>query len=181
MLQSFGRAFLNLTKFKCSHTRDAITYTHDIFLNRCKRPHNASWKMSNLVIENKYHHLTLQKNPITFEQGCIPSMPQLLMAWRRKEPGHQQQWYWSFPPDYSSLSVRMVNFRFFNVRQCVFCACIESSTPLAHPPLFMYRRNDYSNYLPIIFKCARLLTWNFQSADAVCVHGLRTPSSLCPK
>ena len=53
--------FSNLTKFECSHRRDTITYTHDIFHNKCKRPHHATRKISNLYIENKYHHLTLQK------------------------------------------------------------------------------------------------------------------------
>ena len=63
--------FLNLTTFECSHRRDAITYTHDILHNKCKRPRHATQKNSNLCIKNKYHLLTLQKKiPITFEQGC---------------------------------------------------------------------------------------------------------------
>ena len=38
---------------------------------KCKRPHHATGnKISNIYIENKYHHLTLQKHAITFEQGC---------------------------------------------------------------------------------------------------------------
>ena len=53
--------FSNLTKFECSHRRDAVTYTHDIFHNKYKRPHHATRKISNLYIENKYNHLTLQK------------------------------------------------------------------------------------------------------------------------
>ena len=53
--------FSNLTKFKCSHRRDIITYTHDIFNNRCKRPHYSTPKISNLYIENEYHQLTSQK------------------------------------------------------------------------------------------------------------------------
>ena len=53
--------FSNLTKFECSHMREAITYTHDIFRNECKRLHLATWKISILYIENNYHHLTLQK------------------------------------------------------------------------------------------------------------------------
>ena len=28
--------FSNLTKFECSHRRDTVTYTHDIFHNKCK-------------------------------------------------------------------------------------------------------------------------------------------------
>ena len=53
--------FSNLTKFERSHRHDAITYTHDIFHNKCPRPHHATQKISNIYIENKYHHLTLQK------------------------------------------------------------------------------------------------------------------------
>ena len=52
--------FSNLTKFECSHRRAAKTYTHDIFHDECKRPHHATWKIWNLCIENKYHHLTLE-------------------------------------------------------------------------------------------------------------------------
>ena len=33
-----------LTKFACSHRCDAIKYTHDIFHNKCKRPHHATRK-----------------------------------------------------------------------------------------------------------------------------------------
>ena len=50
--------FSNLTKFECSHRRDIITYTHDIFNNRCKIPHYATRKMTH--IENKNHQLTSQ-------------------------------------------------------------------------------------------------------------------------
>ena len=50
--------FSNLTKFEDSHKRDALTYTHDIFNNKCKSPYHATQKISNLYIENKYHHLT---------------------------------------------------------------------------------------------------------------------------
>ena len=63
--------FSNLTKVECSHRRGAITYTHDIFHNRCKRPHHATRKNSNLYIERKCHR-HCKKIPITFEQGCTP-------------------------------------------------------------------------------------------------------------
>ena len=53
--------FSNLTIFECSHRRDVITHTHDIFNNKCKIPPYATRKTSNLYIENKYHQLTLQK------------------------------------------------------------------------------------------------------------------------
>ena len=53
--------FSNLTTFDCSHRRYVVTYTHDIFHNKCKGPHRATRKNSNLYIENKYQHLTLQK------------------------------------------------------------------------------------------------------------------------
>ena len=52
--------FTNLTKFECSHRCAAITYTHDIFHNKWKRSYHATWQISNLSIENEYHHLTLQ-------------------------------------------------------------------------------------------------------------------------
>ena len=55
-----GACFSNLTKFECSHKRAAITYTHDIFHNKCKRPHHTTCKISNLYIENECHHLTLE-------------------------------------------------------------------------------------------------------------------------
>ena len=55
-----AKRFSNLTKFECTHRRAAITHTNGIFHNKCKRPHNATWNISNLYIENKYHHLTLQ-------------------------------------------------------------------------------------------------------------------------
>ena len=63
--------FSNLTRFECSHRRDAVTHTHDIFNTNCTRPHHITRKISNLYIENKYHLSTLKKNPITFEQGCM--------------------------------------------------------------------------------------------------------------
>ena len=62
--------FSNFTIFECSHRCQVITYTNDIFNNKCRRPHYTTRKISNLYIENKYHQLTLQKIPITFEQGC---------------------------------------------------------------------------------------------------------------
>ena len=57
----FAARFSNLTKFECSHRRDAITYTHDIFHKKCKRSQQTTRKISNLYIENIYHHLTLQQ------------------------------------------------------------------------------------------------------------------------
>ena len=53
--------FSNLTEFESSHRHDAVTYPHDISQNKCKRPHYATRKISKLYIENRYHHLTLQK------------------------------------------------------------------------------------------------------------------------
>ena len=52
--------FSNITKFECSHRRAIVTYSHDIFHNEYKRPHHATWEISHLYIENKYHHLTLE-------------------------------------------------------------------------------------------------------------------------
>ena len=37
------------------------------------------------------------------------SIPWLLMTWLRKEPGHQQLWYWQILPDYSGFSTTRVN------------------------------------------------------------------------
>ena len=37
------------------------------------------------------------------------SISWLLMAWRRKEPGHQYQWYWLVIPEYSGCSTRRVH------------------------------------------------------------------------
>ena len=38
----------------------------------------------------------------------ILSVPCLLMPWRLKEPGHQQEWYWSTKLEYSISSTRRV-------------------------------------------------------------------------
>ena len=45
--------FLNLTKFECSHRRYALTYTHDIFHNKCKRRHHA--KIFRLLLNKGVH------------------------------------------------------------------------------------------------------------------------------
>ena len=66
------RVFLNLTTFECSHRRDAITYTRDIFKNKCIRPHHVTWKISNIYFEKKTSFdIAKKKNPITVEQGCM--------------------------------------------------------------------------------------------------------------
>ena len=44
-------------------------------------------------------------------QGLVhptKSIPWLLMSWRRKEPGHQQPWYWSYCPPIFYFSIRFV-------------------------------------------------------------------------
>ena len=65
--------FSNFITFECSHRRDAITYTHDIFHNECKRPHHATRQISNLYIENKNHLLTLQKKfRLLLNKGVLP-------------------------------------------------------------------------------------------------------------
>ena len=49
--------FSNLTKFECSHGRDAAIYTHDIFHNKCKRTHHAT---------RKFQIYTLKLNAISW-------------------------------------------------------------------------------------------------------------------
>ena len=66
--------FSNLPQFECSHRRDTITYTQDIFHNKCKRPHHVTRKMSNLYIVNKYYHLTLQKKFRLLLNKGVPAM-----------------------------------------------------------------------------------------------------------
>ena len=52
-------------------------------------PRNTTRKIANLYIEFNYHFLTLQKNPINFEQGCtetrkiFPLFVDLLESLRR--------------------------------------------------------------------------------------------------
>ena len=66
--------FSNLTNFECSHRRDAVTHTHYIFHNISIGPHHATRKISNLYIENKYHHLTLQnKSRLLLNKGVVHS------------------------------------------------------------------------------------------------------------
>ena len=35
----------NLTKFECSSQCDSVSYTYDIFHNKCQRPYHAKWKI----------------------------------------------------------------------------------------------------------------------------------------
>ena len=44
------------------------------FPQQMQKTSSCNMKNSNLYIENKYHYLTSQKNPITFEQRCIIQM-----------------------------------------------------------------------------------------------------------
>ena len=86
--------FSNITTFECSHRRDAITYTHDIFQTKCKRPHHATRKFSNLYIENKYHLLTLQKKfRLLLNKGvCTSAWNQGLYSISGKTLYHQISW-----------------------------------------------------------------------------------------
>ena len=43
---------------------------YEILPTHTETPRNTTRKISNLYIEFNYHFLTLQKNPITFEQEC---------------------------------------------------------------------------------------------------------------
>ena len=44
---------------------------YEILSTYTETPRNTTRKIANLYIEFYYHFLTLQKNPITFEQECI--------------------------------------------------------------------------------------------------------------
>ena len=61
--------FSNLTAFECTPRRDGESYTYDVFHNKCKRPHHATYRISNLYIETKYHLSTLQKKSKLFTKG----------------------------------------------------------------------------------------------------------------
>ena len=43
---------------------------YEILPTHNETPRNTTCKIANLYIEFNYHFLTLQKNPITFEQEC---------------------------------------------------------------------------------------------------------------
>ena len=43
---------------------------YEILPTHSETPRNTTRKIANLYIEFNYHFLTLQKNPITFEQEC---------------------------------------------------------------------------------------------------------------
>ena len=43
---------------------------YEILPTHTETPRNTTRKIANLYIEFNYHFLTLQKNPITFEQEC---------------------------------------------------------------------------------------------------------------
>ena len=82
--------FSNLTIFECSHRRHVIAYTNDIFNNKCKRPHYATRKNSNLYIENKYHQLTLQKK---FRLLLNKGVHGLIMGFRCLQLRKRVQWW----------------------------------------------------------------------------------------
>ena len=83
----FAARFSNLTTFECSHWRDALTFTHDILHNKCKRPQQTTQKISNLYNENIYHHLTLQQKFRYFlNKGVCVSLPQWIKVNQRSDP-----------------------------------------------------------------------------------------------
>ena len=47
---------------------------YEILPTHTETPRNTTCKIANLYIEFNYHFLTLQKNPITFEQECTNSI-----------------------------------------------------------------------------------------------------------
>ena len=54
----------------------AQTKYHEILLAHTRTPPNTTCKIANRYFELKYHFLTLQKIPITYEQGCISTLGQ---------------------------------------------------------------------------------------------------------
>ena len=63
--------FSNLTTFECSHRRDAITYTRDVFYSKCKRPHRVTWKFQTYTLEINTIIWHCKRNSVSFEHGCI--------------------------------------------------------------------------------------------------------------
>ena len=78
--------FSNLTKFECSHKRDAVTYTHDNFHNKCKRPRHATRKFQTYTLKINtiiWHckknsdyfwtrvYIIHQNNPVSKSLRCI--------------------------------------------------------------------------------------------------------------
>ena len=63
--------FSNFAEFILLQIPNAHAKYYEILPARSKILHNTTCKIANLCFELTYYFLTLQKNPITFEQGCM--------------------------------------------------------------------------------------------------------------
>ena len=63
--------FSNIADFRQLQIPNAHTKYYEISTVNTETPQNTARKIANWYIELEYHPSTLQKNPITFEQGCI--------------------------------------------------------------------------------------------------------------
>ena len=62
--------FSNITYFRQQQQQNKPMKYYEILPTHTETPRNTTRKIANLYIELNYHFLTLQKNPITFEQEC---------------------------------------------------------------------------------------------------------------
>ena len=62
--------FSNFADLRQLQIPNAQTKYNEILPGNTKTPLNTTRKIANRYFELKNHFLTLQKNPITFEQGC---------------------------------------------------------------------------------------------------------------
>ena len=61
---AFRSVSYNLANFDCLSWRDGVSYIYDIFHNKYKRLHHATWKFSYSYIETKYHLFCIVKKTI---------------------------------------------------------------------------------------------------------------------
>ena len=59
-----------MTYFRQQQQQNKPMKYYEILPTHTETPRNTTRKIANLYIEFNYHFLTLQKNPITFEQEC---------------------------------------------------------------------------------------------------------------
>ena len=62
--------FSNFAEFRELQKPNTRTKYYEILPAHTKTSHDTSHKIANRYFKFNYHFLTLQKNPITFEQGC---------------------------------------------------------------------------------------------------------------
>ena len=73
--------FSNFADFRQLYIPNAQTKYNEILPVHTKTPHNTNRKIAYRYFELKYHFPTLQKIPITFEQGCTQLLSHLLPNW----------------------------------------------------------------------------------------------------